>query len=87
VKKIVKETIPPPVFRRAPLKDLIKNVAVKWGLSADILLRKGWLANVLKARDRFMREAVLEQGYLASQVAEFLACHPSIVSGVLQKSW
>ena len=34
-----------------------------------------------------MREAVLEQGYLASQVAEFLACHPSIVSGVLQKSW
>ena len=86
VKKIVKETIPPPVSRRAPLKDLIKNVAVKSGLSADILSRKGRLAHVVKARDLFIREAVLEQGYLASQVAEFLACHPSNVSRALQKS-
>jgi len=40
----------------------------------------------LFARDRFLREAVLEHGYLASQVAEFLACHPSNVSRALQKS-
>jgi hypothetical protein len=29
---------------------------------------------------------VLDQGYLASQVAEFLACHPSNISRALQKS-
>jgi ABC-2 type transport system permease protein len=38
------------------------------------------LANVVKARGRFIREAVLEQGYRASQLADFLACHPSNVS-------
>jgi len=86
VKKIVKETIPPPVSRRAPLKDLIKNVAMKAGLPAEILLRKGRLANVVKARDRFIREALLEQGYLASQVADFLSCHPSNVSRALQRN-
>jgi hypothetical protein len=31
------------------------------------------------------RKVVLEQGYLASQVAKFLACHPSNVSRALQK--
>ena len=35
--------------------------------------------------DLFIRKAVLEQGYLASQVAKFLACHPSNVSRALQK--
>jgi len=67
-------------------KDLIKNVAVKSGLSADILSRKGGLTNVVESRDRFIREAVLEQDYLASQVPAFLACHPSNVSRALQKS-
>jgi hypothetical protein len=53
-------------------------VAVKAGLPAETLLRKGRLANVVEARDRFIREAVLEQGYLASQVAIFLsAIHPT----------
>jgi len=52
-----------------------------------MLSRKGRLANVVKALDRFIREAVLEQGYLASQVAEFLACHPSNISRALQKSY
>ena len=85
VKKMAKETIPPPVSRRASLKDLLKSMAVKAGLSAEILLRKGRLANVVKARDRFIREAVLEQGYLASQVANFLSCHPSNVSRALQR--
>lgn len=81
-----KETILPPVFRRLPLKDLLKRVSAKAELSSDTLLRKGRLANVIEARDRFVREAVLEQGYLASQVAEFLVCHPSNVSRAPQKS-
>ena len=54
-------------------------------VSGDILLRKG-RPKIVEARDRFIREAVLEQGYLASQVAQFLACHPSNVSRALQKS-
>jgi hypothetical protein len=86
VKKIAKETIPPPVSRRMSLTDLPKRVAAKSGLPADVLLRKGRPANVVNARDRFIREAVLEQGYLASQVANFLVCHPSNVSRALQKS-
>jgi len=86
VKKIAKETIPPPVSRRASLRVLLKRVAAKSGLPADTLLRKGRLANVVGARDRFIREAVLEQGYLASQVADFLARHPSNVSRALQKN-
>jgi hypothetical protein len=86
VKKISKETSPPLISRRASLKDLLKSVAAKSGVPADVLLRKGRLANVVEARDRFVREAVLEQGYLASQVAHFLNCHPSNVSRALQKS-
>ena len=80
IKKNSKETIPPPVSRRASLKDLLKRVAAKAGLPADILLRKGRLAIVVEARDRFIREAVLEQGYLASQSPAFLpAIHPRLV--------
>jgi hypothetical protein len=32
------------------------------------------------------RDAVLQHGYLASQVASFLHCHPSNVSRALQKN-
>ena len=54
-------------------------MAVKSGLSADILSRKGRLANVLKARDLFIRKGVLEQGYLASQLADLLlAIRPTL---------
>ena len=53
VKKISNGKSPLRSSRRAPLKNLIKNVAVKSGLSADILLRKGRLANVVQMRDRF----------------------------------
>jgi hypothetical protein len=86
VKRIAKETIPPPISRRASLKDLLKSVAARSGLSAKILLRKGRLASIVNARDQFICEAVLQQGYLASQVAHFLNCHPSNVSRALQKS-
>ena len=61
-------------------------MAAKSGFPAEILLRKGRLANVVEVRDRFIREALLEQGYLASQVAHFLNCHPSNVSRALQKT-
>jgi hypothetical protein len=68
------------------LRDLLKSVAAKSGLSAEILLRKGRLGSVVSARDRFIRDAVLRQGYLASQVASFLNSHPSNISRALQKS-
>jgi REP element-mobilizing transposase RayT len=86
VKKIAKRGEPPPILRRVSLKDLLKRIAANAGLSADTLTRKGRLATVVNARDQFIREAVLDQGYLASQVAEFLACHPSNISRALQKS-
>jgi len=86
VKKISKEPIRPSSSRRATLKDLLRSVAAKSGLSPEILLRKGRLGTVVNARDRFIRDAVLQQGYLASQVAAFLACHPSNVTRALQKT-
>jgi hypothetical protein len=55
-------------------------------LSAALKLRKGRLASVVNARDRFIREAVLQQGHLASEVANFLQCHSSNVSRALQKT-
>ena len=61
MKKIAKETIPPPISRRESLKDLLKSVAVKSGVPDETLLRKGRLANVVNTRDRFIREAVLEE--------------------------
>ena len=76
----------PPVSRRASLKDLLKSVATKAGLLAKILLRKGRLANVVEARDRFIREAVLGAGLPCFQVADFLACHPSNISRALHKN-
>ena len=85
-KKIAKQKVPSPVSRRTSLKDLLKSVAAKSGVPAEILLRKDRLANLVKTRDRFIREAVLEPGYLASQVADFLSCHPSNVSRALLKS-
>lgn len=51
-----------------------------------ISLPKGLLANVAESRDRFTREAILEQCYFAFQVADFLACHPySIRAGATEE--
>jgi hypothetical protein len=86
VKKIAKEPVPPSSSRRATLRDLLKSVAAKSGLSAEILLRKGRLGSVVSARDRFIREAVLQQRYLASQVASFLNYDLSNISRALQKT-
>ena len=86
VKKIAQESVPPPSSRRITLKDLLKSAAAKFGLSAEVLFRKGRLGSVANARDRFVRDAVLQHGYLACQVASCLNCHPSNVSRALQKS-
>jgi hypothetical protein len=40
---------------------------------------------MVQARDRFICQAVFEEGYLASELASFLGCHPSNVSRALQK--
>lgn len=52
VKKISKETIPPPISRRISLKDLLKRVGPTSGVPAEILVRKGRLANLVQTRDR-----------------------------------
>jgi hypothetical protein len=52
-------------------------------MSANVLLRNGHLANVIKGRDRFIREAVLEQDFRSGQVS---GDHLSDVSRALQKS-
>ena len=62
----------------------LKNVAAKSGLSAEILLRKARLGSVVRARHQIIREAVLQQGYLASQFASFLNRHPSNFSRALK---
>jgi hypothetical protein len=41
---------------------------------------RGRMAKMLEARDRFICEGVLEEGYLASELADFLGCYPSNVS-------
>lgn len=56
------------------------------GIEPEALRRKGRMATIVEDRDRFIRGAVFEEGYLASEVAGFLACHPSNVSRALQKN-
>ena len=86
IKKIAKEKPPPPVSRRTSLKELLKRVAAKFGFEPEAICRKGRTAKMVETRDRFIREAVLEQGYLASELASFLGCHPSNISRGLQKN-
>jgi hypothetical protein len=54
-------------------------------ISARRASEKGRMARIVEARNRFIQTAVFEEGYLASEVAGFLACHPSNVSRALQK--
>jgi putative transposase len=85
VKRMAKEKLPPPASRRIPLGELIKKLATQASIEPKALRRKGRMARIVEARDRFIRAAVFEEGYLASEVASFLACHPSNVSRALQK--
>ena len=85
VRKMVKEKTPSPVSRRVSLGKLLQKVASGAQLDPQSLKRKGRTAKMVEARDRFICQAVLEEGYLASELASFLGCHPSNVSRALQK--
>ena len=69
-----------------PLRELLKTLALKTGIEPHALRRKGRTAVVITTRDLFIRHVVMEEGYLASELAEFLGCHPSNVSRALQKN-
>ncbi len=84
VRKMIKEKTPP-VSRRVSLGNLLQKVASGARLDPQSLKRKGRTAKMVEARDRFICQAVLEEGYLASELASFLGCHPSNVSRALQK--
>ena len=85
VRKMVKEKTPSPVSRRVSLGNLLQKVASGAQLDPQSLKRKGRTAKMVEARDRFICQAVLEEGYLASELASFLGCHSSNVSRALQK--
>ena len=85
VRKMVKEKAPPPVSRRVSLSHLLGRIASAARLEPQSLKRKGRTARMVEARDRFICQAVWEEGCLASELASFLGCHPSNVSRALQK--
>ena len=72
--------------RQEPIGSVLGRVAAELGLSAEVVRGGGRSARLVEVRDRFMWEAVLEEGYRASEVAAFLGCHASNVSRALQKS-
>jgi len=65
--------------------ELIKQLDTKAGMEPQTLRRKGRMVRIVEARDRFMQTTVFEEGYLASEVNDFLACHPANVSRALRK--
>jgi len=85
-KEIVKEQSVPTPSRRTPLKELLKRAATNSGMEPRTIERKGRTAKTVETRDRFICQAVLEQGYLAAEVARFLGCHQSNISRALQKN-
>lgn len=85
IKKFAREKTPPPASRRVSLSDLLGKIALKRRVKSEALRRKGRAARLVEARDRFICQAVIEQGYRAAEVAEFLHCHPSNITRALQK--
>ena len=85
VRKMAKEKAPPPVSRRVSLGHLLKTIAREARLDPQSFKREGRTARMVEARDRFICQAVWEEGYLAAELARFLGCHPSNVSRALQK--
>jgi len=73
------------VSRRVSLGKLLQKVASGARLNPQSLKRKGRTTDRVEARDRFICRAVLAEGYLASELASFLGCHPPNVSRALQK--
>ena len=86
LKRIAHEKTPPPTARCIRLEELLRKQAARAGFEPQTLRRKGRTAKIVETRDSFIRQAVLEQGYLASELASFLSCHPSNVSRALQKN-
>jgi DNA-binding MarR family transcriptional regulator len=82
---MAKEKAPPPVSRRVSLGHLLKTIAREARLDPQSFKREGRTARMVEARDRFICQAVWEEGYLAAELARFLGCHPSNVSRALQK--
>lgn len=68
-----------------PLSLLLEEAAVHAGITVNALRAQGRNATVVRARDRFIRQAVNDQGYRASEVAKFLGCHASNISRALQR--
>lgn len=86
IKRIARERTPATRSQRVPLRELLQTLAARAGLEPETLHRKGRTAAVVATRDLFIRHAVMEEGYFASELAEFLGCHPSNVSRALQKN-
>lgn len=70
--------------RPVAMETLCKQVAKAEGFTIEALRGHGRSALLAAARHRFIRQAVLEEGYAATRVAQFLGCHASNVSRVLQ---
>ncbi|HEV8712348.1 MAG TPA: transposase [Candidatus Binatia bacterium] len=85
VKRVAKRREPASVRRPPPLEVLWQEAVEQAGLSPEALRHGGRSAWVVKARDGFIRRAVLEAGYRAATVAAFVGCHASNVSRALQR--
>ncbi len=85
VKRIVKRWEPAVVRRPPPLAVLWKEAAGQAGLSPEALRYGGRSAQLVAARDNFIRRTVLEAGYRAATVARFVGCHASNISRALRK--
>jgi hypothetical protein len=86
VKRMAKAKMPPSASKRILLGELVRRQATWARVEPKALRRKGSLVRIVEVRDRFIQEAVFEEGYLASEVARLSACHPSNVSRALQKN-
>lgn len=73
--------------RPRPLKVLLEKIASKAKIKGEVLRRAGRSAKLVELRDQFIRSAVMNEGYRASEVAAFLGCHPSNISRALQKGF
>src|SRR2546430_8439543 len=65
VRKIAREKAPPAASRRVSLGELLRKIAVKAALEPEALRRKGRAARLVDARDRFICQAIVDQGYRA----------------------
>lgn len=84
LQRIVKRENQVPSHRPMTMEVLCRKVALADGLASEALRGHGRSALLVAARRRFIRRAVLEEGYGPTKVALFLGCHASNVSRVLQ---